>query len=237
MKLFKRLTINGEIIPLVSEDIRLQLNTPGRASFVVSKPVERGVISFDIGYKKETIYRYFYGYIESVTKIDEEHYSIFCQEFGAVLNRRITTNIQHVTLKDVVQELAKQTALKFIVPDKPYSKTLTACFYSTGGGYHCMDSLEDIFSIDQYVWQQQTDGKIFVGSWDDSRWKDRTVAIADKWLVKHGVGNSATMPIVPTLRPGVEISGRGLITKTAFKNDSINLSWSDKFWKKPLKSW
>lgn len=237
MKLFKQLKVSGVEIPLVNDDVRLQLNTPGRAYFVTSTPVEKGIVELSIGYDKEKIYRYFFGFIESVTKIDNNHYSLFCQELGAALNRRIVTNIRHVTMRDVLKELSAITKLQFVIPDKDYSNTKAACFYSIGGGYHCLDTLSDVYQIDNFIWQQQTDGKIFVGGWEDSRWKTRNIAIADKWLVGHGVANSAEMPVIPNLRPGVYIQGRGLVTKLAFKLNNIKISWSDSFWTKPLKSW
>lgn len=237
MKLFKRLTVSGIDVPLVSEDIRLQLNTPSRAFFIISKPVDRGIIAFDMGYDKQKIYRCFFGYIETINKIDDNHYSVFCQEFGAVLNRRITTNLRHVTMKQVLNELAEKTKLQFIVPEQDYANTKTACFYSVGGGYHYMDSLKEVFKINQFIWQQQPDGKIYVGDWQHSRWKTRNISMPDKWLIEHGVMNSAKVIAIPNLRPGVFINQRGLVTKLTFKQNNMKITWSETFWNKPLKSW
>lgn len=237
MKLVKRLLIGNKEVPLVTEDVRLQINTPGRAFFVVAKPVERGIVSFDIGYTQGNTHRYFHGYVESITKISANHYSVFCQEFSAALNRRITTNLRHVTLADVTQELTNQTAVQFILPDEQYVKSLAPCFYSVGGGYHYMDKLADIYSIPKFMWQQQANGKIFVGSWEHSQWKGKEIDMPEKWLANHGVNGSAQLPVIPSLKPGVYINGRGLVTKTALKTSKVNINWSDKFWNKPLKSW
>ena len=68
MKLHKILSINGERVELVKDDVRLDLKSPGRATFTIQAqaPV-RGLITLDIGYNERTLQRHFIGYVERCT--------------------------------------------------------------------------------------------------------------------------------------------------------------------------
>ncbi|MFO7119991.1 hypothetical protein P3C84_28710, partial [Pseudomonas aeruginosa] len=65
MKLHQVLTINGKAVPLVQDEVRLDLRTPGRASFTIkaAEPV-RGLVALDIGYNDRPLQRHFLGYVE-----------------------------------------------------------------------------------------------------------------------------------------------------------------------------
>lgn len=52
----------------------------------------------------------------------------------------------------------------------------------------------------------QGNGKIFAGSWADSRWKGREVEIPQEMLKKISADGSRTIAAVPGLRPGCVVN-------------------------------
>lgn len=68
MKLHKVLTVGGAVLPLIQDEVRLQLKHPGRASFTVQAgaPV-KGLVTLDIGYNERQLQRHFIGYVERST--------------------------------------------------------------------------------------------------------------------------------------------------------------------------
>ncbi|KPB45830.1 Uncharacterized protein AC513_4433 [Pseudomonas savastanoi pv. phaseolicola] len=68
MKLHKVLSIGGTVMPLVNDDVRLDLKSPGRATFTIKAGVTvKGLVTFDIGYNEAVLQRHFIGYVERCT--------------------------------------------------------------------------------------------------------------------------------------------------------------------------
>ena len=65
---------------------------------------------------------------------------------------------------------------------------------------------------------------VFVGSWDDSRWADKPVSIPDNIFTKHLAQNSATLGMIPALRPGA-LFNRGIITAVQLKQENMVITW------------
>ncbi|MFW5487380.1 MAG: hypothetical protein ACNI3A_02995 [Desulfovibrio sp.] len=100
----------------------------------------------------------------------------------------------------------EKTGLFFVVPEQKYATRRVPCFQTLGNGYHGLDSLGAVFGIENYIWQQQADGAVFVGSWNDSRWASRPVEIAEKLFTRVDANGAKVLPAVPTLRPGVRLN-------------------------------
>ncbi|MEE3522784.1 hypothetical protein QO173_32115, partial [Pseudomonas aeruginosa] len=77
---------------------------------------------------------------------------------------------RHVDLREVLEDVSRQTGLTFRVPDADYSRTKAPYFYSLAAGYQSMDSLARVFQIPDYIWHQQGNGEVYVGSWAHSYW-------------------------------------------------------------------
>ena len=86
MKLHKVLTIGGVVYPLVSDDVRLELRTPGRATLTIqaAAPV-KGLVTLDIGYNDSPLQRHFIGYVERCTSSNAIEQVLFCRELAAIL--------------------------------------------------------------------------------------------------------------------------------------------------------
>lgn len=229
MKIIKQLLVNGEEVGLISDDTRLELSSPGRARFLVQsdKPLT-GVVQFAIGWSGMELFRLFVGYIDRQTTVNEKQQLLFCRELSAALNRPLFMGLRHITVNDVLTRISKETAISFVAPDKEYVRKQVPHFHHIGGGYQAMDAIGPVFNIPSFIWQQQGDGSVYVGSWKDSRWASRPVQIPDKFFTEHLAFNSAQMMMAPSLRPGVQFN-RGIIDSLTCKNDSMVISW------KPLK--
>jgi len=68
-----------------------------------------------------------------------------------------------------------------------------------------MQNLGAVFHIHDYVWLTQGDGRIFAGSWEDSRWNGKEVEIPQAVFKKTSADGARTMAAVPAMRPGCVI--------------------------------
>lgn len=227
LKLHKVLAINGEPIALVKEDVRLELRSPGRASFTVqaSAPL-KGLVTLDIGYNDSTLQRHFIGYVERCTPANSLQQVLFCRELAAILANPLPLNLRHVDLRAVLEEVSKQTGLKFRVPDKPYTRVKAPFFYSLATGYQAMDSLARVFSIDDLVWQQQGNGEVFVGSWADSFFGARSpLQLPTELFEGYQDNQSALVAALPGMRPGATINQGERVTSVTLAGTQMALKW------------
>ncbi|OEC32715.1 hypothetical protein SAMN05216600_11825 [Pseudomonas cuatrocienegasensis] len=146
MKLHKVLSIAGKVYPLVKDDVRLDLRSPGRASFTIKSEVPvRGLVLFDLGYNERALQRHFIGHVERCTQASSLEHVLFCRELTSVLALPLPMNLRHVDMRQVLGEIAARTGLRFRVPDKPYAKVKAPYFYSLATGFQAMDSLAQVF--------------------------------------------------------------------------------------------
>lgn len=229
MKLGRVLTIGDKTYPLIEERVLLALNAAGRAQFMIDAGGDTIApytpIALDIGYTQHaTMSRLFLGYIEQVVKVDTRRVRLFCRELSAVLQASLPLNLRHPTLKDVLTAVHARMALNFSIPEQKYSTTKVPHFSNLGNGYQAIDTLGRVFSIDDFIWQQQGGGVVYAGSWADSRWNGREVAFPETMFKAHLSSQSAEIAAVPELRPGAVINGKRL-TKVEFAANSMMLTW------------
>lgn len=228
MKLHKRLTINGDAFALVREDVRLDLHAPGRAAFTIDAPAPaRGLVAFDFGYNDAPLERFFLGYIERASQANAREQVLFCRELTGTLAAPLPLNLRHVTAGQVLAEISRLTGLRFSLPDTPYSRRKAPFFYSLAAGFQALDSLGRVFSIPDYVWHQQGDGGVFVGSWADSYWGTREPLGLPVELLKHYQGNeSAVIGAIPGLRPGAMLNPGQRLTSVTLAGTEMALRWT-----------
>lgn len=208
MKLVKAIYINGKEFHLVRDHVWLDLATPGRADFTIkSEEPLSGIVSFfmrDSGLEPMEI---FTGYIEKSHMVDDLQQRIFCRELTAVLWDIIPVSIKNASLKDILNIFTRKTRLEFNVPQKEYSEIKHHTFQSVGNGIHALDSFGDIFKISNYIWQQQGNGKVYVGAWEDSKWSEREIDLSEKFFQDVQLDGTKTLQALPGLRPGVKLNG------------------------------
>lgn len=227
MKLHKVLSIAGKVYPLVKDDVRLDLRSPGRASFTIKAEAPlRGLVVFDLGYNERALQRHFIGHVERCTPASSLEQVLFCRELTSVLALPLPMNLRHVDMRQVLGEITDRTGLRFRVPDKPYAKVKAPYFYSLATGFQAMDSLAQVFGIPDYIWQQQGDGEVFAGSWADSYWGAREPLNLPQELFDSYQGNqSATVAALPGLRPGVSINQGERITSVTLASTQMAIRW------------
>ena len=227
MKMHMVVSINGQPFDLIHHDVRLDLRNPGRASLTLkAKAPVRGLVTLDLGYNDNPLQRHFVGYVERCTSANQNEQRLFCRELAAILSYSLPLALRHVDLSAVLVEISRLTGLRFRVPDAAYAKIKTPYFYSLGSGIQAMDSLAQVFSIPDFVWHQQGDGEVYVGSWTDSFWGCRPalqlpIALFDNYQVNQ----SAEVAALPGLRPGALINQGLRITSVALTGTQMGLKW------------
>ncbi|MCO7620783.1 hypothetical protein [Pseudomonas guariconensis] len=227
MKLHQVLTVGGISRDLVKADVRLELRNPGRATFTVQAEVPlSGLVTFDLGYNDKPLQRHFIGYVERSTAANAKQQVLFCRELAAILAKPLPMNLRHVDLRGVLEEISNQTGLRFRVPDRPYAATRAPFFYSLATGFQAMESLAQVFNIPDFIWQQQGDGEVFVGSWSDSYFGVRPALQLPIELFDDYQGNqSAMIAALPGLRPGASINQGERVTQVALAGNQMAIRW------------
>ncbi|MBA6058412.1 hypothetical protein [Pseudomonas juntendi] len=228
MKLHKVVTIGGTVYPLISDDVRLLLKSPGRANLKIqaTAPVS-GLVTLDIGYNERSLQRHFLGYVERCTTSNAVSQVVFCRELTGVLAAPLPLNLRHVDLRTVLEEIHKQTGLSFRVPEQAYATTKVPFFYSLASGFLAMDSLARVFGIEDFIWQQQGNGEVFAGSWADGFFGARSPLQLPIELFDDYQGNqSAQVAALPGLRPGATINNGERVTSVALAGTQMAIKWT-----------
>lgn len=228
MKLHKVLTIGGTVYPLVKDEVRLDSKSPGRATFTIQAGATvKGLVTLDIGYNENPLQRHFIGYVERSTAANSLQQILVCRELAAILANPLPLNLRHVDLQAVLAEIGTKTGLRFRVPDQPYARVKAPYFYSLAAGYLAMDSLARVFNIPDFIWQQQGDGELFVGSWADSFFGARAPLQLPVELFEGYQGNqSAMIAVLPGLRPGATINQGERITSVTLAGNQMAIKWT-----------
>lgn len=228
MKLHKVAIIGGVAYPLISDDVRLDLKSPGRANLKIqaSAPVS-GLVTLDIGYNERSLQRHFLGYVERCTTANSSSQVLFCRELTGILAAPLPLNLRHVDLRTILDEIHQRTGLIFRIPERPYTGVKAPFFYSLASGFQAMDSLAKVFGIEDFIWQQQGNGEVFAGSWADSFFGTRSPLQLPVELFDDYQGNqSAVVAALPGLRPGATINNGERVTSVALSGTQMAIKWT-----------
>jgi hypothetical protein len=219
-----RAYIDNQKVDMADHWVVLQSTTPGNCQITVSTEVKQfALVSVDLGWG-DMIDRVFIGYVERVMPAVNGWYTLFCRELSASLALNYSVMLRHPTLKQVLDELSQLTGLEFVVPDNAYAETAIPCFYCDSSGYAMLDNIGRSFRIDDFIWQQQGNGKIYVGSYQDSFWADKPIVVPNNLMTNHQAGRTATIPAAPMIRPNVLANGSRIKT-VEFKETQMTITW------------
>jgi hypothetical protein len=229
MKLNRYLTIGQITYPVIEERVLLVANDAGRAQFTVDAGADAitpgSPVIFELGYAHDAeLSQLFLGYVEQSVQSGPRRRRLFWREWAAVLQMPVPLNLRHPTVKDVLTAIHAATQLNFSLPEAGYSTAKVPHFANLGNGYQALAAIGRVFAIEDYLWQQQGGGLVYVGSWSDSRWPERTVAFPDSIFRAHLSTQSAEIAAVPALRPGVVLNGRRL-TRVEFAGTAMTITW------------
>ncbi|HCT6309562.1 type VI secretion system Vgr family protein [Proteus terrae] len=225
MKSINRLYLSGDETHLVDVKMVLELSQCGRG-FITAKTdtdYTGKLVRLDIGYT-DLLLRYFTGYVERSQPSQNGFQKLFVRELVGVFDRMWPCSFQHPTLKQITDYLKEHSGLHFVLPDAEYVNTPIPHYTHNGTGYQLLNSLGKVFNIPDYVWYQTPDGDVFVGSWNDSFWKDKEIEIDNQFSSEQRAGNQMTIPMVQSLRPGVKVNDKRL-ERVALDNDNMTLTW------------
>ncbi|HAU4927234.1 hypothetical protein [Aeromonas hydrophila] len=225
MKLSTSLTIAGQPVHLIDHDLVLDLNAGGRAALTIEGSANKGqTFTLDTGYSGD-LRRWFTGYVYDVQPAANGASKLLCRELAGALGSRLPVSQQHATLRGLLAWLTDQTGLTFLLPKgADYTDRPIPNFTSAGTGYQLLDNAGRAFQVPDFVWYQQPNGAIFVGSHADSRWHDKGVTLDPAWSGRQA-GDTLTLSPVPSIRPGAIINGKRVM-RVRLKGDKMTLTTS-----------
>ncbi|MGK3156626.1 hypothetical protein ACCY75_02745 [Enterobacter kobei] len=226
MKPIKRLYISTDEVHLADASLVLELNSCGRGFITAgtTQDYTGKLVRLDVGYA-DLVLRWFTGYVERSQPAENGFQRLFVRELVGVFERPWPCSFQHPTLRDVASWLTEHSGLTFSVPDADYSDRPIPHFTHSGTGYQMLDNLGKAFGITDYVWYQLPDGAVYVGGAEKSLFADRPIEIPHEFNQGTAGGNSVTLPLVQSLRPGVELNGER-VTKVHLQNDTMAVTWT-----------
>lgn len=226
MKPIKRLYLSTDEIHLADASLVLELNSCGRGFITAgtTQDYTGKLVRLDVGYT-DLVLRWFTGYVERSQPAENGFQRLFVRELVGVFERLWPCSFQHPTLRDVASWLTEQSGLAFSVPDADYSDRPIPHFTHSGTGYQLLYNLGKAFGITDYVWYQLPDGGVYVGGAEKALFADRPIEIPHEFNQGAAGGNSMTLPLVQSLRPGVELNGER-VTKVHLQNDTMAVTWT-----------
>ena len=218
--------IGGQpVTNIVNKTVQLDLNSAGRAMFeVVCEQEPSGLVELQLGYAIDAMTPYFLGVIES-KHLANGRWFLTCRELIGALAFSAPLAIRHATISQVLAAL--DSRLEFITPNTEIMQTKVPAFYHNGTGIEALKQIGHVWQIPDYIWQQRPDGKIFVGSWHDSRWPAAAISDFPEHTIKATGTSTGELIAVPKLRPGLKINGR-YITEVTLINNKMVIRWSSK---------
>ncbi len=226
MKPIKRLYLSGDEVHAADVNMVLELNTCGRG-FITAETEQDytgKVVRLDIGYG-DALFRWFTGYVERSQPAEKGFVRLFVRELAGVFEKPWPCSFQHPTLREIAAWLTENSGLTVAVPQAGYSDKPIPHFTHSGTGFQLLNNLGKAFSVADYLWYPLPDGSLYVGGAEKSLFAGRPVDIPHEFSQAAAGGNSMTLPMIQTMRPGVEMNGER-VTKVNLTNDTMAITWT-----------
>ncbi|ECZ6321112.1 hypothetical protein F8W48_07555 [Salmonella enterica] len=226
MKPVKRLYLSTDEIHLADARLVLELNSCGRGFITAQTTTDYTgkLVRLDVGYSG-LLLRWFTGYVERSQPAENGYQRLFVRELAGVFERMWPCSFQHPTLRDVAGWLEENSGISIAVPDVPYSDKPIPHFTHNGTGYQLLNNLGRAFSITDYIWYPLPDGSLYVGGAEKALFAGCPVEIPAEFSQGTAGGNSMTLPVIQSLRPGVDVNGER-VTKVHLANDTMTITWT-----------
>ena len=226
MKPVKRLYLSTDETHAADVNLVLELNSCGRGFITAQTDQDYTgkMVRLDVGYSGQLL-RWFTGYVERSQPAEKGFARLFVRELAGVFDRAWPCSFQHPTLRDVAAWLTENSGITVTVPDASYSNTPIPHFNHSGTGFQLLNNLGSAFGIADYVWYQLPDGSVYAGGAEAALFAGRPVEIPHEFSQGAAGGNTMTLPMIQSLRPGVEVNGQRL-TRVALTNDTMAITWT-----------
>lgn len=226
MKPIKRLYLSTDEVHLADASLVLELNSCGRGFITAETDQDYTgkLVRLNVGYT-DLLLRWFTGYVERSQPADNGFQRLFVRELVGVFERLWPCSLQHPTLRSVAGWLEENSGITVTVPDTDYADKPIPHFTHSGSGYQLLNNLGKAFGITDYIWYQLPDGGLYVGGAEKSLFAGKPVDIPAGFGQGAAGGNTMTLPVVQSLRPGVEMNGER-VTKVHLINDTMAVTWT-----------
>ncbi|UYV60079.1 phage baseplate assembly protein V (plasmid) [Pantoea dispersa] len=226
MKPVTRLYLSTDETHLADASLVLELNSCGRGFITARTQTDYTgkVVRIDTGYA-DRVLRWFTGYVERSQPAETGYQRLFVRELSGVFDRSWPCSFQHPTLRQITAWLEENSGLTFSVPAADYSDKPIPHFTHSGTGFQLLGNLGRAFGISDYVWYQLPDGGMYVGGAEKSLFAGRPVDIPPEFSLGAAGGNSVTVPVIQSMRPGVELNGQR-VTKVQLAGDTMTITWT-----------
>ncbi|MES4610990.1 MAG: hypothetical protein ACTH8P_15830 [Ewingella sp.] len=226
MKPIKRLYLSTDPIHLVDVNVMLELNACGRGFITAQTDTDYTgkMVRIDIGYDG-LVLRWFTGYVERSQPSENGSQRLFVRELIGVFDKLWPCSFQHPTLRTITDWISEQCGLNVSPPaGADYADKPIPHFTHSGTGYQLFANLGRAFSIPDYLWYQLPDGDVFIGAAAHSMFAGKPVDIPSEFSQSSAGGNSMTVPLIQSLRPGAEVNGQRL-SQVRLENDDMAITW------------
>lgn len=226
MKPIKRLYLSSDPVHLVDCNLVLEINACGRGFITAETQADYTgkMVRLDIGYDG-LVLRWFTGYVERSQPAENGACRLFVRELIGVFDKLWPCSFQHPTLRQITDWISEQSGLAVAPPaGASYADKPVPHFTHSGTGYQLLANLGRAFSINDYQWYQLPDGAVFVGAAEHGIFAGKAVDIPPEFSQTTAGGNSMTVPMIQSLRPGAEVNGQRL-NQVRLNNDDMAITW------------
>lgn len=216
--------VGSTLAEVADYSLAFSADSPARATLTLKGSVAvNSLIAVELGWGN-SVHRCFTGFVERVAPDVSGYTKVFCRELSAILYRDLNVCLRQPTLHQVLSNVTAKSGIQFVLPDKEYTATAIPCYYSVGNGYYLLDHLGTAFNIPDFIWQQQGNGQVYVGSWSDSRWGTSGVSIPSQLLTPTASPKTFSVPCMPQLKPHAQVNGARLYSVSHSQTESV-LTW------------
>lgn len=226
MRSVKRLFLSMDEVHLADLQLVLELSACGRGFITAQTETDYTgkVVRIDTGYSDQ-LYRWFTGYVERSQPAENGCQRLFVRELVGIFDKPWPCSFQHPTLRTITDWLTEQSGLTFtLADDAAYANKPIPHFTHSGTGYQLLAALGPSFGIDDCIWYQLPGGDVFVGSAAHGMFAGKPVTIPAEFSQGVAAGDSVTLALVPSLRPGVEVNEKR-VRQIRLHNDEMTLTW------------
>ncbi|EPL8561587.1 hypothetical protein OKB67_003089 [Klebsiella oxytoca] len=226
MKPIQRVYLSTQQVHCPDIDLVLELNSCGRGFITAQTDQDYTgkLVRVDVGYT-DLLLRWFTGYVERSQPAENGFQRLFVRELAGVFDKQWPCSMQHPTLKQIGGWLAEQSGITVQVPDVAYATTPIPHFTHSGTGFQLLKALGQAFNVADYIWHPLPDGGLYLGGAEGAMFAGREVDIPAEFAKSTAGGNSMTLPVVQSLRPGVEMNGQR-ITRVHLHNADMTVTWT-----------
>ena len=234
MRLTKRLLINGRPIALASDYVRLELSEVGTGIFEVleDRPrLERALVELYVGVGEAQEYLVLTGAVKETRRLAPGRVRIDASELCMVLDLRLILNLMGCTPRHVIAKIEETTGLRFLLPaGAAYLDERRVRFRSYGSCRQALAALAKTWELDDAVWFQLPDGRMYWGHWAAGPYTKAPLPIGSELITERSnERRRLVLPYIPALRPGMVVQSdfRFRIEKLVFSGETARVDWRE----------